>query len=245
MPLAVSRSHRIATSLRWPVGVTWTSWNYIWRTTPLHRRELEGSLAEDLPPPLPDGVPRIEIQRLQGGSGPLFHRTYTAAIRDSELDARTLMQRVSADPNTVAPRALAKFTKATGADGRMEVGDEFLIHIPGPWNGPVRTIAVTPTSFRFATLVGHLEAGQIEWGASDRDDLLVFRIESWARSGDRLSALMHDRLLMAKEVQLHMWTSVAERVARMTGGRLERGIDIDTRRVDGERFEHDEEVGER
>jgi hypothetical protein len=60
----------------------------------------------------------------------------------------------------------------------------------------------------------------------------VFGIESWARSGDRLSHLLHNRLRMAKEVQLHMWTAVIERVARRAGGRLERGIDIETRRVD-------------
>ena len=60
----------------------------------------------------------------------------------------------------------------------------------------------------------------------------MFQIESWARAGDRLSALLHDHLRMAKEVQLHMWTSVVEKVARRTGGRLEHGVDIDTRRVD-------------
>jgi len=37
---------------------------------------------------------------------------------------------------------------------------------------------------------------------------------------------------MAKEVQLHMWTRVIERAARLVCGRLERGIDIDTRRVE-------------
>ena len=43
--------------------------------------------------------------------------------------------------------------------------------------------------------------------------MLEFRIESWARAGDRLSNLLYDRLRMSKEVQLHMWTSVLERVA--------------------------------
>jgi hypothetical protein len=38
---------------------------------------------------------------------------------------------------------------------------------------------------------------------------------------------------MAKEVQLHMWTSVHERVARLCAGRLTGGIDIETRSVDG------------
>ena len=37
---------------------------------------------------------------------------------------------------------------------------------------------------------------------------------------------------MAKEVQLHMWTSFLERVARASGGRLTGGIEIHTRRVE-------------
>jgi hypothetical protein len=47
---------------------------------------------------------------------------------------------------------------------------------------------------------------------------------------------MHDRLLMAKEVQLHMWTSVVEQVADESGGRLVGGVDIETRRVDPDAF---------
>jgi hypothetical protein len=37
---------------------------------------------------------------------------------------------------------------------------------------------------------------------------------------------------MAKEVQLHMWTSVLERVAKLSGGRLRAGVDIHTLVVD-------------
>ena len=47
----------------------------------------------------------------------------------------------------------------------MEVGDEYVVRMPGPWDGPVRVVEVTPTSFRLATLDGHLEAGQIEFRA--------------------------------------------------------------------------------
>jgi hypothetical protein len=236
MPVKVGVFRRAGTAATWPVGVAWTTWSYIWRTTALHRRQLEGSLPEDLPPPLPGGINLDEIQEPEDGRGPLFHRTYTGGLRDARMSASELIECVSADPDRVAPRALAKFRKTAGVEGRMQVGDEFLVHMPGPWDGPVRTIEATPRSFRFATLAGHLEAGQIEWRASEREGLLVFQIESWARAGDRFSAVMHDRLLMAKEVQLHMWTSVIERVAGLTNGTLAAGIDIETRRVDGDEF---------
>jgi hypothetical protein len=225
--------NRLATSLFWPVGVALTSWAYIWRITVLHRRELDGDLAQDGPPPLPPGVSAAGVQRPEDGAGPLLHRTYRSRIRDGGLTAAELMARLGADPGAAAPGTLARFDKVEGEPGRMAVGDEFVIHMPGPWDGPVRCVHADETSFRFATLDGHLEAGQIEWGAADLPDGTVeFRIESRARAGDRLSALLHDTLRMAKEVQLHMWTSVHEQVAKLCGGRLTGGIDIETRRAD-------------
>jgi hypothetical protein len=85
--------------------------------------------------------------------------------------------------------------------------------------------------FRLATLEGHLEAGQIEFRGYEEDGLVVFEIESWARSKDRLTDLLYDRLRMSKEVQLHMWTSTLERVAELSGGSRSGGIEIHTRKV--------------
>jgi hypothetical protein len=102
----------------------------------------------------------------------------------------------------------------------------------GPWDGPVRVVERTPTCFRLVTLEGHLEAGQIRFSAREEDGMVVFEIESWARSAGPLVHLLYDRLRMAKEVQLHMWTSMLQRVAELAGGRVTGGIDIHTRRVD-------------
>jgi hypothetical protein len=214
------------------VGIALTSWQYMWRTTPMHRVEVEGSATEDAPPPLPSGIPDDELQLPEHGAGPLFHRRYTVRIRDSQSSPEELMALVSGAPDRVAPTEFASFQKVHGEEGRMAVGDEFVVRMPGPWDGPVRVVDVQPTSFRLVTLAGHLEAGQIEFTVGRDDDRLVFNIESWARSGDRLSDLLYDRVRMAKEIQLHMWTSLLERVARMVNGRITGGIDIETRRVD-------------
>jgi hypothetical protein len=221
---------RALTAARWPAGIALTSWAYMWRITPMHRDEVEGSLPEDLPPDLPatsDGV-----QRPEDGAGPLFHRLYSTRIAESRLDAAGLIERAAADPNVVAPGEFTKFQKERGEEGDMRVGDEFLVRMPGPWDGPVRCVDRTPASFRFATLDGHLEAGQIEWRARDGGETVQFQIESWSRPGDRLSSVLHHRLRMAKEVQLHMWTSVLERVVKLCGGRMEGGIEIHTRVAD-------------
>jgi uncharacterized protein (UPF0548 family) len=229
---ALPLSRRLATAARWPVGIGLTSWRYMWRTTPFHRGERAGSLADDGPPPLPAGFSHAEVQAAEDGVGPLFHRRYQARIREPRLSAEELMGRLQADPDAAAPGEFATFIKTGGDEERMEVGDEFVVRMAGPWDGPVRVADVTPLSFLLVTLDRHLEAGQIEFSAEDVDGGIAFRIESWARSADRFADLLYQHLRMAKEIQLHMWTSFLERVAEIAGGRISGGIEIDTRRVD-------------
>jgi hypothetical protein len=232
VPKRPSLARRLATAARWPVGVGLTSWSYMWRTTPMHRREETGVLEDDRPPDLPAGVSAEEVQPASAGVGPLFHRRYAGLLREPRLSAEELIAHVSRDLNSVTPTEFAVFQKVHGADDAMRVGDEYVVRMAAPWDGPVRVVAVTPRSFRFATLEGHLEAGQIEFRAAPAPEGLRFEIESWARSGDRLSNLLYHKLRMAKEVQLHMWTSFLERVARISGGRLTGGLEIHTRRVE-------------
>jgi hypothetical protein len=233
MPPRQARSRALLVAATWPAGVALTSWHYLWRTTPMHRSEQPGRLPEDAAPPLDGAVSRDELQGPDQGVGPLFHRLYQARIRDSQHDPVSLVRMLGGDLNRVSPTEFARFVKTHGAPDDLRIGDELLVRMPGPWDGPVRVVDRQPASFRLATLAGHLEAGQIEFRAGG-DGELLFEIESWARSGDRLSNLLYTHLRMAKEVQLHMWTSMLERIARASGGRLEGGLTIRTRLVAGE-----------
>lgn len=212
------------------MGIGLTAWHYMWRITPLHRRELPGSWADDAPPPLPPDTSLEDSQLSEAGVGPLYHRRYEARIAEAKLSAEQLMERIVADPNKLAPVEFARFTKVHGEKGRMEPGDEYVVRMPGPWDGPVRVVEVTPTSFRFLTLDRHLEAGQIEFRVRAEGDELVFTIESWARSGDRLYDFIYDRVPLAREMQLHMWVHVCEQVAVMAGGRPHGKVQVTTHR---------------
>jgi len=231
MPRRLPLRRRLSSAARWPLGVSLTSWRYIWRTVPLHRVEEEGDPEADRVPGLPPGIELDEVQQPDDGAGPLFHRTYRTRIRDAQLNAGELLERVAADPDSVAPTEFASFIKLHGAPGRMRVGDEYRVRMAGPWDGPVRVVERTPTSFRLVTLNGHLEAGQIRFSARPEGEMIVFEIESWARSSSRVVDVLYDRLRMAKEIQVHMWVSVLQRVAEAAGGRVTGGIDIHTRRV--------------
>jgi uncharacterized protein (UPF0548 family) len=193
---------------------------------------MAGTPGQDSPPPLPSDVDMAEVQTLEDGVGPVVHRLYRVRVRMAQVDPEELIERVTADLDAVAPSEFASFQKLHGDEGALAVGDEYVVRMPGPWDGPVRVVARAPESFRFATLEGHLEAGQIEFRAERSDGSLVFAIESWARSGDRFSDIAYSRLRMAKEVQLHMWMSVLERVVDLTQGRRDGGIVVTTRMVD-------------
>ncbi len=228
-----SLGRRAGTVARWPVGMGLAFWRYLWRTLPLHRSDEDGTAATDLPPPLPQHLVDERFQLPEDGSGPLFRRRYRVRIEGGRLGPEELMGELLREPNRAAPVEVAVFRKTRGGQGPLQVGDEFVVRMPGPWDGPVVVVDRTPTSFRFATLQGHLEAGQIEFRTGPDDgDGLRFEIESWARSGDRLSGLLFDRVKLAKEMQLHMWTHFCERAAKLAGGRIRGGIHIDTRRVE-------------
>jgi uncharacterized protein (UPF0548 family) len=226
-----TRRKRWATATRWPVGVGIAYWRYMWSVTPVHRWEMHGAWPADAPPDLPAGVDPAELQSAEDGVGPLIHRIYRTRIVGSGLGAAELMARMTTDLDQVAPSEFATFQRLGEPSDELAVGDEYVVRMPGPWDGPVRVIAVDSTSFRLATLPGHLEAGQIEFRVRADYRSLWFEIESWARSGDRLSDLLYSHLRISKEVQLHMWSSVLRRVIGLTAGRMEGGIVIATRLV--------------
>jgi uncharacterized protein (UPF0548 family) len=203
----------------------------MWSTTPIHRWVMTGSWPEDAPPQLPPGFDHPELKSWEDGVGPLLHRIYRTRFTASPIGARELIAALREDLDEVAPTEFATFQKAEG-EGPMREGDEYVVRMPGPWDGPVVVVALTETSIRLATLEGHLEAGQIEYRAREDHRGVVFEIESWARSGDRLSDLLYTHLQISREVQLHMWSSVLRNVVDFAGGKMHGGIVITTRRVD-------------
>lgn len=234
MAARMSPARRWRTAARWPLGVGYALWRYLWRTTPLHRREVSGSPERDVPPEIDPALVDADLQPPEDGVGDLYHRRYRVLIAEAQTDAVELMRRLTAHPDCAAPTEFATFQRVDGTDAPMSVGDEYVVRMPGPWDGPVRVVDMTPNSFRLATLDGHLEAGQIEFRtapAEPGEDGVVLTIESWARSGDRFSRLMYQSLGVSKEVQLHMWISFLERAAGVAGGRVRGGVDILTRRT--------------
>lgn len=190
---------------------------------------MTGIWPNDAPPELPGDTDPGELQHVEDGVGPLMHRIYRTRIVGSPLTPEQVMARMSENLDGVAPSEFATFQKLEGSKGQLDTGHRYVVRMPGPWDGPVRVIAADAKSFRLATLPGHLEAGQIEFRVSADHRSLWFEIESWARNGSRFSDLLYSRLRISKEVQLHMWSSVLQRIVRLAEGRMEGGVVITTR----------------
>lgn len=200
--------------------------------TYLRHRDQSDVTTPDLERDLP-GDPDT-VQRARDGLGPLYHRSYGVDVTDEELGPEQLITFIAADPNRVTPVDMARFETFDGQPvHRLEVGDELIVRLPGPWDGPVRVIERTPTSFRFVTLQGHMEAGEIEFVASyDDRGFLHFQIDSWARSGDRLFHLLYQRFPLGRELQAHMWSQFCMRVAIASGGVRMSNISAATRQLE-------------
>jgi hypothetical protein len=207
------------------------AWRWMRRSRGVQRQRLRSGARSEI-----DQLPRRGGDRIQSpreGVGPLYQRRYTVRISGSPLTAAELISRLGADLNAASPVEVAVFDKTAGTSRPLEMGDEYVVHMPGPWNCPVRVVERTPASFRFVTLSGHLEAGEIEFRASETgEDELVFTIESWARSGDRLAEALYEGVGLAKEMQLHMWAHFCARVAEMSGGDRIGEVEVQTERTD-------------
>ena len=173
------------------------------------------------------------LQRLASGTGPVFHRRYWIDLQCAG-GPEDVVRSLAVDLNQASPVEVARFDKMSGGEG-MHLGDEYVVRMPGPWNGPVRVVDLTDRSFRFATLQGHMEAGEIEFRCDEVEQgRLRFTIDSWARSGDRLFHLLYDRFPLAREIQLHMWAHFCQRVVEIVGGVAMSRVEVQTDQLDPE-----------
>ncbi|HVF19449.1 MAG TPA: DUF1990 family protein [Mycobacteriales bacterium] len=176
---------------------------------------------------------------MSSGCGPVYRRIYQVEVDDARIGAEDLISRLLADPNRVSPTEVVTFRRLrrrrrAGASRRTAaraVGTEFEVDMPGPWDALVRVVDRTPTSFRLATLRGHMEAGEIEFRASEQPGgRLLFQVESVARSADRMMHLLYDRLRLTREMQMHMWVAVCLGVVDLAGGQLRNRVHVTTYR---------------
>ncbi|MHC1561799.1 DUF1990 family protein [Actinomycetospora sp. C-140] len=231
-------SPRRLISFRPPLGRLRRGWGALvmlgrhLRTLPATGRRHEPGDGTDLPAPWPVALVDGRTKTVADGFGPLFHRRFGVRAVGAAGLARDVVAVLSHDLDRAAPPHVVTFARQRGEPGRMLVGDEYRVYMPAPWDGPVRVLARTDTSFRFGTLDGHLEAGVIEFRATDAGPGTVdFTIEVWSRAGDRAAEIVYRRLGVGREIQAGLWIQCCLGVVRLLGARREGPVREITRRV--------------
>jgi uncharacterized protein (UPF0548 family) len=174
------------------------------------------------------------LQPIQTGEGKFYNRTYQVDITHPHLNKMELFQSIIDDINWFTPQEMAHFVKTKGNTDRWQAGDEFLVQITGPWNGPVRLADLQETSFLLVTLEGHMEAGEIQFSVIDhpeKEDALRFEISSWARSSNHITDFFYQFLGVSKFSQARMWTFFCDKVVEKSGGQLIGKINVMTHKA--------------
>lgn len=154
-----------------------------------------------------------KVQASTEGKGPLYHRIYSITFPGTIEEGKRLMQDVQNDMNAFSPQLMARFEKVKGSPTELKNGDEIMVHITGPWNGPVRVCDVGLDRFRLLTLEGHLEAGEIQFRMMKADESHIkFEIESLARSADAIINFLYDKVPVVKLAQTEMWIHFCKNV---------------------------------
>ena len=181
---APALARRLATAARWPVGVGLTSWSYMWRTTPMHRREETGFPADDAPPTARRRQPRRGPARRRGHRTALpppirrAHPRAEALARGPHRARRRRPQQGRADRVRGLPEG-GRRRRRHARRRRVRRADGGAVGRPGPSGAAA------------AALVPLRHARRSSRGRPDRVPRRAsatgarFEIESWARSGDR------------------------------------------------------------
>ncbi len=220
--LAVSRLPSAARAIGWLVGGPLAFVRYVLVTRKALREEvLRGTGFEGAPAWLRDE---------DSAPGAAVHRCFSLRIVEPAISAEQLARIVSADPNLVSPWEVLRWELPERERRGLRAGDELLVRMAGPWNGPLRVCAIEPRRLRFETRPGHAVKGELEMRLQEDGEGLLAEIELWERADSRPLAFLHDRLGITTRMQTHTWVEFLQRTRRVSGGRAAGPVMIRTER---------------
>lgn len=166
-------------------------------------------------------------KQISKGTGPLFHRHYFAPIESTLLKRKEVIKEITHDLSAFCPTLMARFEKSVGSE-IFQIGDEYCVHITGPFPAKVRVDDISPNGFSFTTLDDHLEAGQIAFYFDDQG----FHIDSWARSRNELIDFLYDKAPVVRYMQSLMWEYFCKEVVKRIAPHSEVDVSITTDRFE-------------
>jgi hypothetical protein len=208
----------------WAAGAPLASFRFLRRQRPIEEVVRQ---AEETPSPLPAADPDPTHREAHDGLGPVTHRLFRAEFENPRLPAERLIDVVAADPNVISPFEVLRFEKTHGERGDLREGDELLIRMAGPWNGPVKVTKRWEKGFRLAATSGHAQLGQLELRAKEHNGAVRFEIQTRERSASGLFHLLR-QVGLVRRMQTHTWAHMLEAAAQLAGARPPKKIVVET-----------------
>lgn len=206
-------SRRLLRLIGWTVGAPLATFRFLRQDIPLRVLPGDATVA-----PLSPEKPSPERGAEERGVGPLAHRVYGAVLRECTLSAERLVGIIAADPNVIAPTEVLRFERRGEAVRDLREGDELLIRMAGPWNGPVRVTRRWEHGFRLAALRGHAQVGQLELRSRDDDGDVAVEIQTRERAAGVWFYLL-ERIGLVGRMQAYTWAEMLQKAAQLAGGR--------------------------
>jgi hypothetical protein len=213
----------------WLVGAPLAIFRFLRRRIPIEELDPAGESA-----PLTAEDPDPDHRQDEHGVGPVVHQLYAVAIRAPKLAPEQLLAIIAADPNVIAPSEVLRFEKGRGEAAGLREGEELLIRMAGPWNGPVRVTRRWQLGFRLAATRGHAQLGQLELRVRGVDGDLAVEIQTRERAAG-LAVYLLQRVGLIRRMQAHTWAEMLENAARLAGGLPPERITVRSWRSSGAR----------
>jgi hypothetical protein len=170
------------------------------------------------PTPLDEMVRRLAVEQPEqlpsDGVGTLTRKRFWIDIRGGSFDADRLFAYVRGHlPELLGPTIDVK--EADGG-GLLDEGDTVTLGIPVRGESQVRVAEVMDRRLTLLTVAGHPIAGAVRFLVEPRDDAIRFEIQVYDRAATVIDQVM--MRTVGEWLQRRAWLSMAERVARASGG---------------------------
>ncbi|HTJ24316.1 MAG TPA: NAD-dependent epimerase/dehydratase family protein [Gemmatimonadaceae bacterium] len=170
------------------------------------------------PTPLDEMVRRLAVEQPEqlpsDGVGTLTRKRFWIDIRGGSFDADRLFAYVRGHlPDLLGPTIDVK--EADGG-GLLDEGDTVTLGIPVRGESQVRVAEVMDRRLTLLTVAGHPIAGAVRFLVERRDDAIRFEIQVYDRAATVIDQVM--MRTVGEWLQRRAWLSMAERVARASGG---------------------------
>ena len=150
------------------------------------------------------------------GLGALTHHLYAVTVRSPKLSAGQLLAIIAADPNVVTPTEVLRVERSAGA---LCKGDELLLRMAGPWNGPMRVSEREDDRLQLATMPGHPQHGKVELRVRPKNGEadIVIEIQTCERAAG-FGFYLLERIGLIPRMRSHTWAEILQNAARLAGG---------------------------